>query len=72
MPRDFIPAREPELVTWTTNFASLIGSMPTAFGLVAAQATAYQTLSTAFITAYNTARGDGTRTPAAISTKNQA
>jgi hypothetical protein len=72
MPTDFIPSREPELVTWTTSFASQIVSTPTAFGLVAAQATAYQTLSTAFITAYNTARADGTRTPAAISTKNQA
>ena len=54
----FIPAREADLVAWSTNFNTLISATPTAFGLVAAQATAYATLNTAFDTAYNTIKNN--------------
>lgn len=69
---DFLPAREAELVTWSTTFNGLIVATPTAYGLTAAQATAYTALHNAFVTAYNAANGDSTRTPAGIITKDQA
>lgn len=68
----FLPTREPELVTWSGNFATLITATPTAFGLVAGDATAFNTVNTAWVNAYNAARSDTTRTPSAIATKNAA
>jgi hypothetical protein len=69
---DYLPSREADLVTWSLNFKTRITATPTAFGLVAAQATAYGTLHDAFVTAYNAANNDGTRTPSAIITKDDA
>ena len=68
----FIPARDANLVAWSNNFNTLISATPTAFGLVAAQATAYATLNTAFDTAYNTIKNNTTRSPANILAKNAA
>ena len=69
---NFLPTREPNLVAWSNNFNTLISATPTAFGLTAAQATAYATLNTAFDTAYNTIKNNTTRSPANIITKNTA
>ena len=68
----FLPTREANLVAWSNNFFTLISATPTAFGLTAAQATAYATLNTAFDTAYNTIKNNTTRSPANIIAKNQA
>ena len=72
MGANFIPSREASLVAWSNNLSSLISATPTAFGLTAAQATAYATLNTAFDTAYNTIKNNTTRSPANIIAKNQA
>ena len=72
MATHFIPSREADLVTWSTNFNTLIVATPTAFGLVAGQATTYTGLHTAFVDAYQAAKDPGTRTPASIVTKNDA
>jgi hypothetical protein len=72
MATDFIPSREAELVTWSNAFSTQISATPTAFGLVAGQATVYATLNTAWIAAYNTAKASLTRSPANILTKNAA
>lgn len=69
---NFIPTREASLVAWSNNFNTLISATPTAFGLTAAQATAYATLNTAFDTAYNTIKNNTTRSPANIIAKNLA
>src|ERR1700761_1470950 len=69
---NFIATREPALVAWSTNFNTQISATPTAYGLTAAQATAYATLNTAFDTAYNTIKNNTTRSPANIIAKNAA
>lgn len=68
----FLPAREASLITWSNNFNTLITATPTAFGLVAAQATTFAALNAAWVAAYNTARNSLTRSPANIIAKNQA
>lgn len=72
MRTDFLPSREAELVTWTSNFSQKINATATAFGLTAAQATSYGTLNTAFISAYQTANDPSTRSPSNIVAKNTA
>ena len=69
---DFIPARDSDLVTWSTNFDTRITAAPTTFGLTAAQATAYDALHDAFVAAYNAAANDGSNSTSAIITKNDA
>lgn len=72
MARDFIPTREAELVTFSTNFKNLITASPTTYGLTAAQATAYGTKHTAWTSAYQTATDPSTRSPSAIIAKDVA
>jgi hypothetical protein len=48
MATNFVPTREADLLAWSRNFDNLISATPTAFGLTAAQATAYSTLHTNF------------------------
>jgi hypothetical protein len=69
---NYLPDREAELVTWVNTFKALIVASPTTYGLVAAQATAYDTLATNFINAYNLANADATRSPSNIIAKNAA
>ena len=69
---NFLPTRDADLVTWSTNFSALIVATPTAFGLTAAQASTYRGLHNAFVAAYNLAMSAATRTPAVIVTKDAA
>jgi hypothetical protein len=69
MPRDFFPSREADIVTWTTNFKTLITATPTAYGLTAAQATAYGAKSDDFIAKHQAANDPSTRSPSAIVAK---
>jgi hypothetical protein len=69
---DFLPSREASLVTWANNFSTLITATPTAFGLVAGQATSFATLNTAWVSAYNTAKAPTTRSPSNIQAKKTA
>lgn len=69
---DFLPTREAELVTWSTNFNTLINDTPTAYGLTAAQGTAYEAFHNAFVNAYAEAQNPSTRTPSNIVAKNEA
>lgn len=68
----FLPSRDSLLLAWSSNFSTQISATPTAFGLTAAQATAYAALHTAYSTAYTAAIDPATRTKANISTKNVA
>jgi hypothetical protein len=68
----FIPPREEQLVVWSENFRTLITATPTAFGLTAAQATAYGTLDSAFATAMTRVSNPSTNSDSAVQAKNTA
>jgi hypothetical protein len=72
MGRDYIPSKDADLVTWSSNFAAVITAAPTSYGLSSGQASAYTTLDTAFATAYEAAINPGTRTPVTVATKDSA
>jgi hypothetical protein len=72
MASDFLPKRESELLTWSTNFSLKITAAPTDYGLVAAQATAYAALHSTFSAAYLAANDPSTRTPSSIVAKDTA
>lgn len=69
MPRDFIPSKEAQLVTWSANFATRIVATPTEYGLTAPQATQMVNLQEDFAAAYNNATNPSTRTRGAIAAK---
>jgi hypothetical protein len=67
---DFLPTKDAALLSWSANFNTLIGLTPEAFGLVAADATAYNTKHLAFVAALTTSTEPNTRThPAILATK---
>lgn len=68
----FPPPREADLVSWSANFATKISATPVAFGLTAAQATAFSALNSTWASAYTTASEHGTNSSAAIIAKNTA
>ena len=65
----FPPRREADLVTWGLNFNSKINLSPTSFGLSATQATAFGVLYDLFVTSYNVAQSEATRSPMNVSQK---
>jgi hypothetical protein len=67
-----VPVKDSDLAAWTTNFSTRISATPVPFGLTAAQATAYATLSTAFISAYDAANTEGARSRSLVAAKNSA
>jgi hypothetical protein len=72
MPAPYIPPRETDLVTWSTNFRDLTTAAPSTYGLSAGDATAIATPVTAFLAAYSVANNPATRTPTTIAAKNTA
>jgi hypothetical protein len=72
MSRDFLPAKDADLLSWATGFSDKITATPTAFGLVAAQATAFAALLSTFSADLAIATDPATRTRAAIETKNDS
>lgn len=68
---DYLPSREPELVTWVNNFNTKISATPTRYGLTAPQAAAFALLHSAFITAYDIARAPDTNSSSNITAKNR-
>ncbi len=69
---DFIPPREAELVTWSNNFDALIMTSGVNFGVTAPQAAAYDSLHTAFVSAFQTANDPSTNSRANVVAKNSA
>lgn len=72
MPQDYIPKRDADLDTWATNFDTVITAAPTDYGLVAGDATAFNTLRLAFTNALAAATNPGTRTPVTVAAKDTA
>lgn len=62
----YLPAAQGPFVTWGTNFGSLITATPTAYGLVAGDATAFNTAFGDFTTAYAISTTPATRTPVTV------
>lgn len=62
----YLPAGQNAFYTWSLNFLSKITATPTAYGLVAGDATAYGTVHTAFETAKGISDTPSTRTPVTI------
>lgn len=72
MPRDYIPARDADLVPWSENFNTVISTGYASYGLSSGQATAFDTLNTAWAAAYALAVDPGTRTPVTVAAKDTA
>lgn len=68
----YLPARDVDLQGFAQNFSTKITATPTAYGLVAAQATAFATLSAAFRTAMNALQDPTTKSPPFVAAKNAA
>lgn len=68
----FPPTRDADLVTWSTNFDTLITASAATYGLDAGQASGYNTLHSAFISAYDIATNPNTNSKANVNAKNVA
>jgi hypothetical protein len=68
--KDFLPTKDADLLAWANAFSSKITATPVAFGLVAAQATAFAGLLTTWSADLAVATDPATRTRAAIAAKN--
>ncbi len=69
--RGFLPQTDAALLAWSLNFSTKVTATPTAYGLTAAQATAYQALHDAFASAL-AACDPAIRNKPAVATKNDA
>src|SRR5689334_20139871 len=72
MAGNFYVGADARILTGSANFSTLITGAPTTYGLVAAQATAYAALNTAYAAAYDAAKDPGTRTTVTVAAKDQA
>ena len=68
----FLPRKDATLASWSGNFSTLITATPTAFGLLAGDATALATLQAAFVAKLGIASTPNTRTPTSIMAKDTA
>ena len=72
MPTNFLPNKDAGLLAWATNFSTRITATPVAYGLVAAQATAFTGVLSPFSAALTTATNPATRTRSAVAAKDAA
>lgn len=68
----YIPARDADFNNWITNFNSLLTASPSTYGLIAADATAVDTVTDAWVAAYTAAIDPSTRTPVTVQAKDDA
>jgi hypothetical protein len=69
---DYIPSREADLLSWSSNFSAKITADPAAYGLSVQDATDLEPLVAAYASTYQTASDPHTRTPVAIANKRSA
>lgn len=69
---NYIPAGDDAFKAWALNFSTLITATPTAFGLVAGQATAYAALYATYNTSLAAATDPTTRTTVTVAAKDSA
>jgi len=70
MPRDYLPSRESELVTWCNNFAGKLAIMGGDVGVTPQQSTDFTVRNASWVEAYNRANDPLTRSPTNIVAKN--
>src|SRR5690606_8227498 len=70
--RDYLPAREGDLLRWASNFSDRINEDPEAYGLSVEQAGAYEARRAAFESALRAARDPSTNSSSNITSKNLA
>lgn len=68
----YLPSRDADLLTWSQAFSAQVTATPTAFGLVAGQATTLAGFVTAYASALALATNDSTRTRATVALKDTA
>lgn len=66
---DFVPSTDAAFLTWMNNYAAVLSAEFLAYGLTAADATAIQNAADAYADAFPIASDPNTRTPVAVSTK---
>ena len=69
---DFLPARDQDLNAWATNFDALITATPTAYGLVALDASDFHAIRLDYSNKLALATDPKTRTKVAVTNKNVA
>jgi hypothetical protein len=69
-PFPYLPTKDADLDQWAINFSTLITATPTAYGLVAGQATTFATAKSDFTTKLATASNPSTRTKSTVAAKN--
>ena len=72
MATPYISSKDADLLAWSANFNTLVTATPTAYGLTAPQATAYDALHDLYAAAYSTAVNPSTRTKPAVAAKDTA
>lgn len=72
MAKPFYEMSDTELLAWSNAFSQNVTATPAAFGVTAAQASAYAALNTAFETALSVWRDQSTKTPVASANKKAA
>lgn len=72
MATNYIPSTDSGFSDWLLNFATLIAAGPTAYGLVAGDATAISAQNTSYQAAYALAVDPSTRTPSTVAAKDAA
>lgn len=68
----FPPSKDADLLSWSSNFDSLITASAVTYGLDAGQATAYTALHDSFVSAYNISQNPNTNSKANVNAKNVA
>lgn len=69
---DYIPAGDADFQAWAQNFSTKITATPTAYGLIAGQATTFAGLLVTYIAALASATNPGTRTSVTVAAKDTA
>lgn len=69
---DYIPAGDADFEAWAQNFSTKITATPTAYGLIAGQATTFAGLLVTYIAALASATNPGTRTSVTVAAKDTA
>jgi hypothetical protein len=69
MQNDYLPAKETNLAAWLLNFDTKITATPAAYGLTAAQATAFSTLRVSYANALAVTQVPATRTTVSVADK---
>ena len=72
MRKDFFPDREPEMLSWSANFASKLSADPQAYSITPQTAAEYAALHQAFADAYHLASAPSTSTRSAVQGKRDA